>query len=190
MKRISDEAIRMLGDWWFDRFLSPNHDNGDRSLGGMFACGMADMAADKHPITEEQREPFISALTAECQKALDDYVPSGTLAAAMDAAGIVDVLVRNNGIWISTSYGASQELLCDLEGVAPTKRWVFKTTTPEGRSITEYDYSEYAHHGRIAAYEDYGGGGYEGYEVGVEVPEDGTWRSTPVEVCQACGRAM
>lgn len=180
MKQLTDKAIEVLANWWFDVFLGPDHDmgvderdTGEAKFNATMARGLAGILADKHPVDPEKRQEFVDSLKKACHEDMEgkrsywalglgtDYHPEGTLAKAMEYAGIhpsrcswkTSVQVRGRGIMIGAGYRAAWELLCDLEGNLPKERWVLKTTYDyDGRreQSVEYEYSRYAYHGAIA----------------------------------------
>lgn len=175
-RELSDKAIDIIGNWWFDIFLGPKHDMGARGENeeqlNAAASGLAGILARKHPVEEDQRPIFLAALRAQIRKEIGegkrliglgtDYHPEATLAEAMKEAGInesrrawkISVSISNRGIQIGPGYQAPLEMLCDLEGNVPTQRWVLKYKWEgyevERWSIT-YSYSEYEHHGQVAS---------------------------------------
>jgi hypothetical protein len=196
MKKVTDKALTVLANWWFDQFIAnTRHDNGAREVPSMMAGMIADKLAETHQVTEEQRQPFVAALIAGVNKEgkrqslhglSSDYDPGTTLAEAMEAAGIdcsrcpwkTNVNFDNAGITISAGYAASHELLCNIDGEIPLKRWVLETKGYQGRRCIKYDYSLFAHHGAIASHLSYCDAEEERYVAWEEVREspDAEWR--------------
>lgn len=162
---ISDTALGIIADWWFDKFLLPKHDNGDRGSVPAVAGMMSGLLASRHPVEESQRKTFKSELVTRCraeahlsgQTLSVDYHPVGVLKAAMDAANIdesrsswkTDVYFHGREVSVGAGYGVPQEILCYTDGAIPDERWTHRYES-EGRALKQYAYSEYAHHGQIA----------------------------------------
>ena len=130
---ISKDTALKVANWWADRICGfVRFDNGDNSMGSMFASIMAEKLVK--PVTEEQKQKFIDALASKIEGKEDmfldvDYHPSKTLVESAEEAGIS----RNNFPWKTCTvmeraygengfkiygihgYGAERELIAEQE---------------------------------------------------------------------------
>ncbi len=137
-QNISDAALKIAADWWFDRIEGGRHDNGASDPSSMFAGFLADKLAAAHPVDSDQREQFAKAFaTAFAEDKYGgrstgcDYGPSGILAEAMESCEIntsrapwkTHMWIDDRGVGVSGGYAAPHERLCDAAGVRPTVRY-------------------------------------------------------------------
>ncbi len=190
-KQPNAKALQVMADWWFDRFLSPTHDNGARGEGSLssgLAGSMAGILADRHPVTEEHRAPFrkglVDAIAASkygLHSLRCDYGPGGILGEAMESAGIDksrgpwkhDMYLHGCQIEVAAGYAAPRELICDIEGTESQERWV-ATWMSEGRGVCYYAYNLFEHHGHIAQMWSYHGKNHP-YESRPQALVNGAW---------------
>jgi hypothetical protein len=145
LSAVTDRALETAANWWFDKMVDAKHDTGDQGFASFVTGAMADKLAEQYPVTEKQREPFRTAFVKCIHQCLMrghgvkigcDYGPCRTLLSVMDDAGIAGCRApwkthmyiaygsAETGIAVIDGYAAPHERLCDLDGVAPTERFI------------------------------------------------------------------
>lgn len=117
--KLTEKQIKLAIDWWAEKVSRPKFDNGDNSLQGGMAAGMAMLLAK--PTNDEQIKIFKIELanllrTTERARYIGlhvDYHPEQMLADAMEKAGITEenapwktnMNFKDDGtVWVSYGY--------------------------------------------------------------------------------------
>lgn len=112
MSKTINEIALMAANWWADKVIAPKFDNGEQSGTGFMIKAMAELLVE--PVTENQRELFVSYLSKEIEVKLSenkrvilsvDYHPDLLLA---DAATFAEISLDNfpwkSCMWISKNH--------------------------------------------------------------------------------------
>lgn len=127
-------AAEAAAMWWAEQIGAPvfkmvsGYEPRQEREAGDFASVMPSMLASRHPVSEEQGQRFVEALTAKVQKLIDDgswvslgvdYGPDLALAEAAEAAGInnsrfpwkTHMSITRYYVTASLGYGARDRLV-------------------------------------------------------------------------------
>lgn len=119
--KVSHEIATKVAEWWADKVCGDvKFDNGDPSLSGLFAAGLASSMVEE--VTAEQRQKFIDAIVSRIEGKEElylcvDYSPCKILVEAANESGIS----KNNFPW--------------------------KTSTVMQRNYEDYGFKIYCRHG-------------------------------------------
>jgi len=132
MFNLTDEQIKKAAEWWADHVARPTFktlSDEERSDPGSQPAAFAELLAHAlvEPITEEQREKFISALSEDLKNSGNshwglsvDYGPDQRLSMAADKAGISSNnfpwktnmwFDEDGGVTVSLGYGGERQKL-------------------------------------------------------------------------------
>lgn len=131
--KVSHEIATKVAEWWADKVCGDvKFDNGDPSLSGLFAAGLASSMVEE--VTAEQRQKFIDAIVSRIEGEEElylcvDYGPCKILIEAANESGVSGnnfpwktstIMQRNYGeygfkIYGRHGYRAEPELIAESE---------------------------------------------------------------------------